>query len=140
MRSAIALGLGTMLAASACYLTPNNTTGDGGNPNDPSSPAATDPGASPLRRLTNDEYDSTVADLLGDTTAPATGFPGPTTTAAGYDTYASGLGVSSTHAEDYLYAAEALASHAVANLSGLLGCDPAAQGEQACTQSFVTSF
>lgn len=140
MRSAIALGLGTMLAASACYLSPNGSTSDGGNPSDPNAPAATDPGASPLRRLTNDEYDSTVADLLGDTTAPATGFPGPTTTAAGYDTYASGLGVSSTHAEDYLYAAEALASHAVANLSGLLGCDPASKGEQACTQSFVTSF
>jgi len=129
-----------LLGASACYM--NGGAGSGStNPNDPNAPGATtDPGPSPLRRLTNDEYDSTVADLLGDTTAPATTFPGPTTSTADYDTYASGLGVSSTHAEDYLYAAEALASHAIANLASLLGCDAATQGEQACTQTFVTNF
>src|SRR5580692_10887356 len=33
------------------------------------------PGASPLRRLTQSEYDNTVRDLLGDTTNPATTFP-----------------------------------------------------------------
>lgn len=143
MRSATVWGLAAMLVTvtSACYTGAGSTSDNAtNNPNDPGSPGATDPGSSPLRRLTNDEYDNTVADLLGDTTAPATGFPGPTTSTVGYDTYASGLGVSSTHAEDYLYAAEALATHAVADLSGLLGCDPASQGEPTCTQSFVTSF
>ncbi len=130
------------LAVSACYMgTGSSSDSNAANdPNDPSSSAATNPGLSPLRRLTNDEYDRTVADLLGDTTAPAQNFPGPTTTTAGYDTYASGLGVSSTHAEDYLDAAEALATQAVKDLPGLLGCDPASKGEQTCTQSFVTSF
>ena len=33
------------------------------------------PGASPLRRLTQSEYDNTVRDLLGDTSNPASAFP-----------------------------------------------------------------
>src|SRR5204863_397335 len=34
-----------------------------------------EPGASPIRRMTRFEYNNTVRDLLGDTTAPATKFP-----------------------------------------------------------------
>ena len=32
-------------------------------------------GEAPLRRLTNEEYDNTIADLLGDTSRPAQAFP-----------------------------------------------------------------
>jgi Protein of unknown function (DUF1592)/Protein of unknown function (DUF1588)/Protein of unknown function (DUF1595)/Protein of unknown function (DUF1587)/Protein of unknown function (DUF1585) len=98
------------------------------------------PGAAPLRRLTNTEYDNTVADLLGDTTAPGAAFPGATTSTQGYDTYATGLGVSETHAESYLAAAEALAKTAVGNLPGLLQCDVAAKGEAACVTAFIAGF
>ncbi len=138
MRKSAFWGALALSGASACYWGGGN--GNNNTVNNPNTTASTNPGPSPLRRLTNDEYDNTVADLLGDTTAPATGFPGPTTSASDYDTYASGLGVSSTHAEDYLYAAEALATTAVANLTTLMGCDATTQGEQACTQSFVQSF
>src|SRR5688572_13651814 len=44
----------------------------------PARPAACglpDVGLMPLRRLTRTEYDRTVADLLGETTAPARAFP-----------------------------------------------------------------
>ena len=100
------------------------------------------PGASPLRRLTNTEYDNTVADLLGDTTAPATTFPGETTSTQGYDTFATGLGVSVTHARSLLTAAEALATAAVRDkLTTLLGgCDVATSGEETCVRTFVTTF
>src|SRR5580698_10780973 len=33
------------------------------------------PGASPLRRLTQPEYNNTVRDLLGDSSSPASAFP-----------------------------------------------------------------
>jgi hypothetical protein len=98
------------------------------------------PGAAPLRRLTNTEYDNTVADLLGDTSALGKTFPGATTSKQGYDSYASGLGVSTTHAENFLTAAETLATKAIADLPKLLQCDVAAKGEAACTQAFIRSF
>ena len=100
------------------------------------------PGGSPLRRLTNAEYNNTVADLLGETTAPAAAFPGETTSTQGYDTFATGLGVSVTHARHFLTAAEALATTAVRDkLATLLGgCDVATAGEDTCLRTFVTSF
>ncbi len=98
------------------------------------------PGESPLRRLTNEEYDDTVADLLGDTTRPSKAFPGATTSAQGYDTYASGLGVSAIHAESFLTTAEQLATDAVKNMPALLQCDVAAKGEAACVRAFVVRF
>src|SRR5260370_1399748 len=46
-----------------------------GNPRStPGDPRAAGP--MPLRRLSNREYDNTVHDLLGDTSAPAQQFPG----------------------------------------------------------------
>lgn len=112
----------------------------GGGSAAPPVPAGANPGPSPLRRLTNDEYDATVADLLGDTSAPAAAFPGAKTSTQGYDDYASGLGVSETHAEAFLTAAETLATHAVADLPKLLACDVAAQGEDACITQWVGTF
>jgi hypothetical protein len=118
----------------------NSPTNGADGSEDPALSAPPNPGQSPLRRLTNDEYNATVADLLGDTTAPATAFPGATTSTQGYDTYASGLGVSATHAEAFLTAAETLAKNAIVNLPKLLGCDVAAKGERACVEQFVASF
>ena len=114
----------------------------GDRPQPPGGEGAVDPGTSPLRRLTNEEYDNTVADLLGDTTRPAASFPAPSTSTQGYDTYASGLGVSITHAQLFMTAAETLATTAVRDRLGTLlaGCDVAAAGEAACVEAFVTTF
>jgi hypothetical protein len=118
-----------------CYLQGD----DSGASDPPGSPTRIDPGPSPLRRLTNDEYDATVADLLGDTSKLAVAFPATSTSVAGYDTYATGLGVSADHVEAYLGAAETLATNAVKNLPALMKCDPT-KDEGGCVASFVADF
>ncbi len=90
-----------------------------------------------MRRLTAREYNNTVKDLLGDESAPASSFdPDPTT--VGFDNQVSLLGVSTSRARQYFMAAERLAQ--AADLARLAPCAPAVTGEQACAESFVTSF
>src|SRR5262245_42514031 len=93
-------------------------------------------GPAPLRRLTNVEYDNTVRDLLGDTSAPASAFP-PDETLYGF---AAGASVSPLVAELYMNAAEKLAKTAIGNLASLLPCKPAEIGEAECAKQFVTEF
>jgi hypothetical protein len=97
------------------------------------------PGPAPLRRLTQTEYDNTVRDLLGDTTAPAKSFP-PDQKLGAYSNTATALTVSPLLAQGYESAAEGLATSAVANLKTLLPCDPVAMGEDACAQQFISAF
>ena len=93
----------------------------------------TDPGPTPFRRLTRDEYDNTVRDLLGDETRPARDFPADETLGG----FASGASVSLVQTEQYMSAAERLAATAVADLPALLPCDPATAGEDACARQFI---
>ena len=95
-----------------------------------------DPGPTPFRRLTRDQYDNTVRDLLGDTTRPARDFP-PDETIGGFG---SGTAVSLLQTEQYMSAAELLAANAVADLPSLLPCDPATAGEDACARDFIEDF
>src|SRR5215471_4489500 len=95
-------------------------------------------GPAPIRRLTRTEYNTTVRDLLGDTTKPALAFP-KDETVLGFDNNAQTLSISSLLAEQYMETSEALAKSAVANLAQLLPCDPAA-GEDACVRQFIQSF
>jgi len=90
----------------------------------------------PVRRLTRDEYDATVLELLGDDSAPARAFP-PDENLFGFPI---GAAISTTLADRYLEAAEALAARAVANLGALLPCDPAATGQDACARDFIRTF
>jgi hypothetical protein len=97
-----------------------------------------EPGPSPIRRMTRFEYDNTVRDLLGDATQPAQQFA-PEEQAYGFDNNATALVVSSLLGEQYLAAAEKLA--AAADVARLAACDPAgAGGEPACATAFVTTF
>src|SRR5260370_38832454 len=100
------------------------------------------PGRSPLRRLSLTEYLTTVNDLLGvDTKMVAQNFPPDqllATQGAGFSNNADALVVSDTLARAYQTAAETFAGQAVANLTPLLGCDPA-PGD-ACAKTFVASF
>lgn len=95
-----------------------------------------DPGDALLRRLTREQYDNTVRDLLGDTTAPGREFPPDETIGA----FASGAAISLIQTEQYMAAAESLAANAVADLGTLLPCDPGATGEDACARQFITDF
>jgi hypothetical protein len=116
---------------------PGPGPGPGGGP--PTQCTTTEPFRSPLRRLTRVEYNNTVRDLLGDTTAPADRFP-PDEVSNGFSNNAAVLSVSPLLAEKYQEAAEALAATAVQNLTGLVGCDPVRMGEEPCARQFIDRF
>jgi hypothetical protein len=97
------------------------------------------PGLAPVRRLTHIEYDNTVADLLGDKTAPATGFSADAAQ-DGFTNNATQLSVSPALAEQYIAAADTLSQTATKDLKTLLECDTAAAGEPACVQQFISNF
>jgi hypothetical protein len=102
--------------------------------------ATRDPGPSYIRRLNRFEYNNTVRDLLGDTSAPASDFPADEIT-LGFDNNSQSLDTSPALAEQYMLAAEKLATTAVTNdMSTLVGCSPTQMGADACGQSFVDSF
>lgn len=96
------------------------------------------PSYAPVRRLTHIEYNNTVADLLHDTTAPASAFTADVAQ-DGFTNNAAALSVSPALAEQYQTAAEALSKGATTDLNALLGCDPAG-GESACVTQFIGSF
>lgn len=97
------------------------------------------PGFAPVRRLTHIEYNNTVADLLGDTTAPATGFSADVAQ-NGFTNNAVALTVSPALAEQYMAAAEALSKNATKDLTRLLGCDVTTSSEVTCVQQFIADF
>ena len=87
-------------------------------------------------RLTRQQYDFTVLDLLGDATGPARSFA-PDDNTEGFEV---GLTVSPLLAEQYFDAAEGIAERAVADIEGLLPCDPATDGEDVCASQFIREF
>ena len=101
--------------------------------------AVSAPGIAPVRRLTHIEYNNTVADLLGDTSAPASAFS-PDVAQDGFTNNATSLTVSPALTEQYLAAAETLSKTATLDLVKLMGCDAAGTGEQACAEQFILSF
>jgi hypothetical protein len=120
------------------------------NPNDP---GAVDweargkiaPGPSFLRRLTNEEYNDTLRDLLGetDTIDRAARFDFvPDSRVHGFASNAENVTMSRVALERYRDAAEAV-SESVANdetvRERVLGCDPVSEGS-ACVSGFVERF
>lgn len=137
------VGLLALVATSACL-------GNIGDPPDPSDPepepqvvctGAVEPGPSPIRRMTRFEYNSTVRDLLGDTTSPASTF-GAEEEALGFNNNAANLTVSDQLANKYLLAAEGVSERATdpAVMAATLGCDVAVNGQDACAQQFIATF
>ncbi len=96
------------------------------------------PGAAPLRRLTQSEYNNTVRDLLGDTTHPANQFP-PDQQVGDFTNTAVALTVPPLLAQAYQTAAEQLAATALSNPTKLVPCT-LATGTDACAQSFIQTF
>src|SRR5580693_1677713 len=97
------------------------------------------PGATPLRRLTQPEYNNTVRDLLGDSSSPASAFP-PDQRQGDFSNTAVALTVSPLLAQSYQTAAETLATTAMGHLSTIVACDTTAMGEDACATQFITTF
>jgi hypothetical protein len=96
---------------------------------------------SPMRRISRDEYDNMVRDLLGDTTQPATGFVPETPMANGVyfetNTYTD---VSTLVAQQYQQAAETLAQTAVSSATTLASILPCQTQDATCAQQFIASF
>lgn len=95
-------------------------------------------GRTPLRRISRNEYNNMVRDLLGDTTRPADVFVSEQKV-AGFNSNA-GAPVDALIARQVLEAAEALAAAATSadKLSTVVPC--AAQADDACARSFIADF
>lgn len=93
-------------------------------------------GPTPLRRMTRLQYQNTVRDLLGVSDVGALDLPVDDRT----EGFEVGSTVSPLHVERYADAAERLSAAATENLDGLLPCDPAESGEDACADSFIRDF
>lgn len=129
---------------------PNDPPPNDPPPNDPppNDPPPEDPGPAacvgsrigptPARLLSPAEYNNTVRDLLGDTTAPGNSFLSAGKV-YGYDNNAYASSVSQSQAEIYLSAAESLAVTALAD-PAFLPCDPVAIGDDACADIFISQF
>lgn len=115
-----------------------STTGTGGMAVTPTDSNAAGP--MPIRRLTQREYNNTVADLVGDTTHPADGFPDDEHLDGVEDNYPFPVAadVDSLLATRLRDAASALA--AAANLQTLLPCTPTAATEPTCLGQFLDKF
>lgn len=103
------------------------------------------PGASPLRRLSNYEYSNTLKDLFSGVSGVASTIDTVVATfpsepeSLGFRNNASFLTVGSLVAQKYLDAAEQISAVA-AQAPGLVSCDPAALGELECASDFIRTF
>jgi hypothetical protein len=94
------------------------------------------PGRTPLRRLTAGEYNNTVRELVGDTTAPANKFP-PPEESVGFLNNADAYQTTELHVEAWFNAAEALAANY--GKSGAFSLPCRAEGVS-CAKSFIEAF
>jgi hypothetical protein len=100
--------------------------------------AAPSVGVSPLRRLTRSQYDNTIRDLLGITGNPSEKLAPDEKVGAFYSNATAP--VTELLAEQYMRVAEELAETAVADLDGLVPCDPAVDDQVVCGEVFVDAF
>src|SRR3954468_16239086 len=116
----------------------------GGSGGSTSSSDPTAAGVRPLRLLSGREYLNTVRDLLGDTTLSDSALPSGDEDPLATPSFAfkEPHDIATQDATLLQGAAEALAKNAVAHLSTLLPCaaPPAASGESACLNQFVSTF
>lgn len=105
-------------------------------------PATLDPGYVPVHRLTNGEYNNTVADLLGTSLRPADFFQAQSAT--GFGNNAAPLtGFTAANATAYFEAARELADDVLKNpalKAKVLTCAPAAADDTACATTIIQTF
>jgi hypothetical protein len=125
-------------------ISPRPTSTAGEDPDRPpvAGPASLVGSAAPLRRLTHDEYDATVADLLGTTQKLSANFP-KEVEEHGYLNQAEVQAPSLLLIERYADASVELAAEAVgteAKRKALVPCVPAGASDRACMTKFVETF
>ncbi|MEM9462427.1 MAG: DUF1592 domain-containing protein [Myxococcota bacterium] len=92
-------------------------------------------GPTALRRLTRSQYERTVRDLLGVQTEAAAGFAPDERVGAFKSNAVAPVG--DLQVEQYMDAAEVVATEASSDLTALLPCDPASAGEDACAEQWI---
>jgi hypothetical protein len=97
------------------------------------------PGPSFLRRLTRQEYDNTIRDLLGEDKKLAQQFPAEELHHS-FSNNAEARTVSDGLAEKYLDASEKIGKAVTAQLSTLVPCDPAQKSDDVCLDAFFDGF
>ncbi len=109
-----------------------------GNKSEPGPAVAIGPAPQPvpIRRLTNDEYASSVADLFPGFTMPSFPFL-PDPKVLGFTNFSSSQTGSLVWAEQYEAAAEAIAKLVAADPTMLTGCDASVRGELPCAQPYL---
>lgn len=93
-------------------------------------------GRSPVRRLTREEYNNTVRDLLGDTTGAGSGFA-PEQAKDGFLNNADVLSTDQLLVDNYMTGAEAVAADALRRGVFTLPC---AQEARNCAASYIADF
>jgi hypothetical protein len=162
MRRIYSLALVAALTTAACV----GSIGDGGGPGGPGTTSGDDggsasadggagavttqscgsnyaPGHVAIHRLTNDEYDNTVGDLLFTTATPGTGFDPSPAGASGFSNDSDALIISDDLVAAYYTAAESLAKGVIATkgtsggaYSKIVTCTPSTT----CAQTVVTNL
>jgi hypothetical protein len=94
--------------------------------------------AAPLRRLTREQYDNTVRDLLGIEGQPSQRIAQDEKVAAFYSNAVAP--VNRLTVEQYAGVAEELALAAVGKLGAIAPCDRATLGDRACASAFIDRF
>lgn len=95
------------------------------------------PAPMPLRRLTRDEINNTLRDLLGDTSGLAKSLPSDGCGAHGF--LEAGT-VSTVDAESLIKVIDAVGAAASKQMATLVACDPTKSNEESCIKQFVTRF
>ncbi|HTM44196.1 MAG TPA: DUF1592 domain-containing protein [Polyangiaceae bacterium] len=133
-----AMGVGGSTVVGAGGSTTVVGAGGAGDP-PPTMPG--DPGRVGLHRLNNHEYNNTVRDVMGDTTAPATDFLAEEGL-SGFDNTAVSLGMTSGQFEKYFNAAGALVTNAFANPAWVAANIPctAAAASDACVGTVLNGL
>lgn len=153
----VALRLTAAMALGGCYsgLGAGGAGGGGGDAGDGTAddggsgaddgddtgvPSCADPsvGITDLRRLTASQYNHTVRDLLGITDDVAVDFSPDERIGPFHSNVAAPVG--DLQVEQYMDAAEEVASMSIEDLGSLLPCDPTAAGEDECAAQFIAAF
>jgi len=124
-----------LMGAALCALA---AACNGGNKTEPPSTVDVGPAPQPvpIRRLTNNEYASSVADLFPGFTMPQFAFL-PDPKVLGFTNFSSSQTGSLVWAEQYEAAAESIAKLVAADPTMLTGCDASVKGETACAQPYL---
>ena len=139
LRVSRAVGFAALFAIAACNGSIGGPAGSRGGGEGPVPNGVETPGRTPLRRLTNAQYNETIHTLLGIDGDYAQTF-GPDEEVGGFASNVT-VPVSATLVEKYRETAERLAEQAVtAGLARLAPCAPPKSTADACANQFIPDF